>query len=71
MNFFNLLDALTSKVLLPLGGFSMAIFVGYLVKRRTSIAELKMSQSMYVIWRVLIRYIAPVAVMVIFTNGFM
>ena len=71
MTFFNLLDVLTSKVLLPLGGFSMAIFVGYLVKRRTSISELKMSQSMYVIWRVLIRYIAPVAVMVIFTNGFM
>ena len=71
MNFFNLLDALTSKVLLPLGGFSMAIFVGYLVKKSTSHSELEMSPSIYSIWRVLIRYIAPIAVMVIFTNGFM
>ena len=71
MNFFNLLDSLTSKVLLPLGGFSMAIFVGYLVKKSTSSSELEMPPIIYSIWRILIRYIAPIAVMVIFTNGFM
>ena len=68
--FFDLLDALTSKILLPLGGFSMAIFVGYLIKKSISSSELKMSIPIYALWRFLIRYVAPVAVMVIFTNGF-
>ncbi len=71
MTFFDLLDGLTSKVLLPLGGFSMAIFVGYLLKRSISFSELKMPDFVYKIWRFLIRYLAPIAVMIIFTNGFM
>ncbi len=70
MTFFDLLDGLTSKVLLPLGGFSMAIFVGYLIKEATSSSELNISNSLYNIWRFLIRYLAPTAVMIIFTNGF-
>jgi len=70
MTFFNVLDDLTSKVLLPLGGFSMAIFVGYLLKKSTSLSELKMNSSLYSTWRFLIRYVAPIAVMIIFMNGF-
>ena len=70
MTFFDVLDDLTSKVLLPLGGFSMAIFVGYLLKKSTSLSELKMNSSLYSTWRFLIRYVAPIAVMIIFMNGF-
>ena len=70
LNFFDLLDTLTSKVLLPLGGFSMAIFVGYLVKTNISFSELELTNKIYSIWRFLLRYVSPIAVIIIFTNGF-
>jgi len=34
MNFFGILDSLTSKIMLPLGGLLMAIFTGYIVKKK-------------------------------------
>ena len=43
MTFFDLLDSFTSKVMLPLGGLLMAIFVGFIVKRKIVIDELDMN----------------------------
>ncbi len=71
MTFFDLIDYLTSKVLLPLGGFLMAVFIGFIVKKNVSIKELNISDNLYNLWYLLIRYIAPISVMIIFANGFM
>ncbi len=70
MTFFDLLDSFTSKVMLPLGGLLMAIFVGFIVKKRVVIEELEMNQTLFNFWRFIIRFIAPVAVTLIFINGF-
>ncbi len=70
MTFFDLLDNFTSKVMLPLGGLLMAIFVGFIVKKRIVIDELEMNQTLFNFWRFIIRFIAPVAVTLIFINGF-
>ena len=70
MTFFDLLDSFTSKVMLPLGGLLMAIFVGFIVKKRIVIEELEMNQTLFNFWRFIIRFIAPVAVTLIFINGF-
>tara|TARA_B100000614_G_scaffold253880_1_gene268370 strand:+ start:1178 stop:2497 length:1320 start_codon:yes stop_codon:yes gene_type:complete len=70
MTFFDLLDSFTSKVMLPLGGLLMAIFVGFIVKRKIVIDELDMNQTLFNFWRFIIRFIAPVAVTLIFINGF-
>lgn len=70
MTFFDLLDSFTSKVMLPLGGLLMAIFVGFIVKRKIVIDELDMNETLFNFWRFIVRFIAPVAVTLIFINGF-
>ena len=66
MNFFNLLDNFTSKIMLPLGGLLMAIFTGYIVKKKIISDELNISSKRFMLWRTLVRYVAPVAVTLIF-----
>jgi NSS family neurotransmitter:Na+ symporter len=70
MTFFGILDAFTSKILLPLGGLMMAIFVGYIVKKNTTSKELNLDNGLFLVWRFLIRFLAPIAVTFIFVNGF-
>ena len=70
MNFFNLLDNFTSKIMLPLGGLLMAIFTGYIVKKKIISDELNISSTRFTLWRTLVRYVAPVAVTLIFVKGF-
>ena len=70
MTFFDLLDTLTSKVMLPLGGLMMAIFVGFIVKKNIVAAELSLSTFIFNLWRFIIKFIAPIAVTLIFINGF-
>ena len=69
MNFFGILDGLTSKIMLPLGGLLMAIFTGYIVKRQIVMDELRLSAIKFNLWLILIRYIAPIAVTLIFVHG--
>ena len=70
MTFFDLLDSFTSKVMLPLGGLLMAIFVGFIVKKKIVYEELEMNKTLFNFWRFIIKFIAPVAVTLIFINGF-
>jgi len=64
---FDLLDFLTSNIMLPLGGLFIAIFVGWCMRESSVRDEMAISNStFYDLWRVLLRYIAPVAVSLIF-----
>jgi len=65
---FDMIDILTANIMLPLGGLSMAIFTGWLMSRASSSDELNVKESIYRLWRFVIRYIAPVGVIVIFLN---
>ena len=56
--------------MLPLGGLMMAVFVGFIVKRNIVEAELSLSASIFNLWRFIIKFIAPIAVTLIFINGF-
>jgi len=69
MNFFGILDSLTSKIMLPLGGLLMAIFTGYIVKQKIIMDELRLGPIKFNFWLILIRYIAPIAVTLIFVHG--
>jgi neurotransmitter:Na+ symporter, NSS family len=69
MNFFGILDGLTSKIMLPLGGLLMAIFTGYIVKKKIVMDELRMGPRKFNFWLILIRYVAPIAVTLIFVRG--
>ncbi len=68
LNFFEVLDYLTANIMLPLGGLFIAIFAGWLMKVESSKNELRTTEKGYNVWLVLVRFIAPVAVMVVFLN---
>lgn len=70
MNFFGLIDFLTTNIMLPLGGFLTAIYVGWRVKRELVIHELKLDSARFVrIWYWLLRYISPLAVLIVLLGG--
>ena len=66
---FDFLDYLTSNIMLPLGGLMIAIYAGWLMKREYSRSELNINRFWYVIWSFLVRYIAPLMVVVVFLNA--
>ena len=65
---FDILDHLTSDIMLPLGGLAIAIFAGWIVRAQASQEELNTSPLTYTIWRFSIRWFTPVAIFVIFLN---
>ena len=67
--FYELIDYLTSNLMLPIGGFAIAIFAGWMMAQQHSEHELDMPDPQhYKIWLFLIRYIAPAAVFFVFLH---
>ena len=65
--FIDLMDYATANVMLPLGGFLIAIFAGWMMRRESSMEELGSGDSLrYRLWRGLVRYLAPVAIALVF-----
>jgi len=70
MTFFENLDYLTSNLMLPLGGIFVAVFAGWLMTKDNSQDELDMKSEVgYSIWRILIRFIAPIAVSIVLLHA--
>lgn len=65
LGIFDTLDKLTTVIMLPLGGLMMAIFAGWIMRPHHVQEELGMKKSNYAIWRFIIRYISPVAILAI------
>jgi neurotransmitter:Na+ symporter, NSS family len=67
---FDNLDFLTSNILLPLGGLAIVVFAGWIMCRNSSADELDPAAGAgYRAWRIAARYIAPIAVILIFLNA--
>jgi neurotransmitter:Na+ symporter, NSS family len=67
---FDLLDYLTANIMLPLGGLLIAIFAGWKMSRESSVDELDMGDLFfYPLWRFLVRYITPIAVIIVFLHA--
>lgn len=63
---FDLLDYLTSNIMLPLGGLLIVLFVGWMLPGAAVRAEAGFrSERLYRVWRALVRWIAPAAVLLI------
>lgn len=67
-NYFELIDHLTSDVLLPLGGMATAIFVAWVMKKDAVKDEVQMSEGSFNLWYFATRWIAPLAVLFVFLN---
>ncbi|RMF96796.1 MAG: sodium-dependent transporter [Gammaproteobacteria bacterium] len=68
--FFDNIDFLTSNIMLPLGGFFVTVFAGWVMCANSSADELDPSAGIvYRTWRLLARYVVPVAVTLVFLNA--
>ena len=70
MNFNSVMDYFSNQILLPLGGLLIAIFAGWFMLREHSRDEfVGLSDGAYRLWYLLIRYVVPPALAVIFVLG--
>ena len=68
--FFGAMDFLTSRIMLPLTGLFIAIFVGWVMPRATPQSELNGDDSsMFPLWLWVLRYICPPAIGVVLLVG--
>ncbi len=73
LSFFDSLDFLSAKILLPLGALFIVIFVGWIMGKKefdaeiTNEGKLKLSIKSAIFF--IIKYLAPVAIAVIFVTG--
>jgi len=67
-NFFDTLDFVTANLMLPLGGLFIAIFAAWLMSENSTRDELNTYNIIYRIWHFLVKYITPIAVIIVFLN---
>ncbi len=66
----DLLDYVTANILLPLGGFLIAIFVGWRMSQSSVMNELRLrNMRAFRVWFFLVRYLAPTAIVVVFLRA--
>ena len=71
-NWLDSVDFLVSNILLPLGGLGIALFVGWRMSRAIraeAFATGSKLAGLYGVWLVLIQWLAPLAVLVVFLNA--
>lgn len=70
---FDLSDNLVSNILMPFGALLIAIFVGFRIPRKKLIEEISAGSTygkrIFSIWFLLIKYVAPVAIIIVFLDA--
>lgn len=67
---FDLLDFVTSSIILPLGGLLVALYVGWGLSPKISREELfKLNGFFFVLWLFIVRFIAPILISVVFISS--
>lgn len=67
---FDLLDTLTSKIMLPLTGLGAVLFFATCIDKEDAREELGLDIYDYSLWNLLTKYIAPIGVTVVFLASF-
>ncbi|MDR1154876.1 MAG: sodium-dependent transporter [Bacteroidales bacterium] len=72
-SFFDLMDFTSSNLLLPVGGFFISIYAGWILKKHITVRELTSygakKFSCLRVFFFLIRYLVPAAILVVFISG--
>ncbi|MFJ7935761.1 sodium-dependent transporter [Sporosarcina sp. NPDC096371] len=63
---FDFADTLTSKIGMPLGALCVSLFAGFVLTKAQTDEELRMHPVMNTLWKFLVRYAAPAAIVIIF-----
>ena len=66
---FDLLDYVSSNILLPVTGFLVAVFVGWVLSSRNARDELGVKEGpLFWAWRILLRFVTPLLVVAVFVS---
>lgn len=65
---FDLLDYLTANLMLPIGGFCIALFAGWVMHEQHVREELELADGAFTLFSFLIKYVAPAAVFIVFLH---
>lgn len=72
MGMFELFDYVVAKVLIPVGAVLMCVFLGWVVDERVVRDEVtnggQIKTVLYPVWRFIIRYVAPVCIVLVFAK---
>lgn len=72
LNMFDALDFLTAKIMLPVGGMFAALFVGWIIRKDIVKGEVTnygtLRAPYYPVYRFILRFVAPVGILLIFVN---
>lgn len=69
MTIFDFLDYLSQKILLPFGGFLIALYVAYKIPFRVVSENLNLKKQYATLWKALIGIIAPLSIIIIFLHS--
>ena len=71
MTFFDTMDYVSNNIILPLGGIFIAVFAAWILDGRIRDEEMARDGGLYGVWRVVTRFVAPVAVAIVFIMTFL
>ncbi|MER1986839.1 MAG: sodium-dependent transporter [Solibacillus sp.] len=66
---FDFVDYVTSAILMPIGALLTSLFAGYHYSKKISKEEMNASPILYNIWLIIVRFIAPIAILTILITG--
>ncbi|MCP3868695.1 MAG: sodium-dependent transporter [Gammaproteobacteria bacterium] len=67
---FDIMDVLTSVIMLPVGGLAVALLAGWVLSRARTVAELGGREGVaFWLWYLTIRYVTPVSLIAVFLHA--
>lgn len=68
--YFDIMEYVTSNIMLPLGGLLIAVFTAWFMSRKAVIEELGLGEGLiFQTWLFVVRYVAPIGVVIIFLHA--
>ena len=66
---FDWLDYLTSRWMMPLGGLGLCLMAGFLLRDEIFRDELRLSRRQHALWLLMVRYVSPLGIVLIFIDA--
>lgn len=65
-SFFDFADIITSRIGMPIGAFFISLFAGFVLTNAETLRELDVYPKLHALWKFSVRYVVPLAIIIIF-----
>ena len=69
LNLFDILDQFATRIMMPLSGIIIAIYVGWMMRRAIVADEIRMKGSLFILWFYVLRCVVPIAIVLVFLHA--